>query len=123
MGSDRVTVGLTPEGEQKLATVMESRFFTEELTAYRVAIAVALAEDEVETSGELKNVRTKFNVGSLEQEGRLREMIELLKPQGAEAGVMTLAERLADAGLEILAQQVEQGKPLRDILLRGMSSE
>lgn len=121
--SDRVTVGLTPEGERQLAQVMESRFFTEELTAYRVAIAVALAEDEVTPREEMKNVRTKFNVGSLEEEGRLRDIVELVKPHASGEGVMNLAERLADAGIKIIAREVERGTPLRDLLLKGLSSE
>lgn len=123
MGNDKVTVGLTPDGDNRLDEVMESEFFEEELTAYRVAISVALAHDVATDRDQMKKVRTKFNVGSLEEDGRLRELIEVLRPYAGADQVFSLAERLADAGLRILAERVRNDKPLRDVLLTEMTTD
>lgn len=117
MSDEKVTVGLTPEAEEKLETVMASSFFREELTAYRVAIAVALARDTVTAEEEMNKVKTKFNIGSLERDGRLRDLIELLRPTASQDSMVSLAERLADAGLHIMADHLEQDRPLRKLLV------
>lgn len=118
MVEDRVTVGLTPDGEENLETVMESEFFDEELVAYRTAVAVALASDEVTDPERMKNVRTKYNVGSLDRGGEIRELVELLRPAHSEGRVYSYAERLADAGLRILSDHLSDDQPLMELLGR-----
>lgn len=123
MSLDKVTVGLTPLGEQRLERVMNSRYMSEELTAYRIAIAVALARGEITPREEMKKVKTKFNVGSLDRDGRLREMIEITMPQDASGKVFEVAERLADAGIAILDECVQDGRPLSDLLLEEIGTD
>jgi hypothetical protein len=98
---DRVTVGVTPDGAENLAALMETGWFQDEMDAYRLAISTALSEalDAPSISG----AQTKFNVGTLDRDGRLRQLVTLLhdSPRPYED-----SERLAHAGLQLLRRRI-----------------
>ena len=98
---DRVTVGVTPDGAENLAALMETGWFQDEMDAYRLAISTALAES-LEAPA-VSGAQTKFNVGTLDRDGRLRELVTLLhdSPRPYED-----SERLAHAGLQLLRRRI-----------------
>ena len=111
----RITVGLTPAGSEALAKVIATKWFATEMDAYKVAIAVAL-RSEINVDQPLVGATTKFNIGSLDPDGRLVALIEsVLGSQAGDPGA--LAERLADQGLVILATRlVDNEEKLIDVL-------
>jgi hypothetical protein len=108
---DKVTVGLTPGGAERLERVLEGGWFQSDLDAYRAAIIVALGKGIVSDGDRMTGVKTKFNVGSLDPDGRLRDLVELLAIEPA-ARTFEYAERCADAGLEYMAGKLSNGKTL-----------
>ena len=113
---DRINVGLSRRGDEDLAVLMEKNWFDQELDAYRVAIAVALARSLPIESGPLPGLQNKFNIGSLDRDGRLRALISHLG--GAPTRPYETAEKLADAGMRYLREQiVDAGRPLTEVLL------
>jgi hypothetical protein len=113
---DRVTVGLTQVGLGHLSEVLETGWFEEEMDAYRVAIAVALARGLCADAGGMVGVKTKFNVGSLDNDGKLRTLITTLAPSSGDRPYEH-AERLAEAGVAYLAEKLgRQGATLTDVL-------
>ena len=111
---DRVNVGLTPEGETCLKAVMDAGWFELELDAYRASIALALAAD-VSTATPLSGVTNKFNVGSLDRDGKLRALLNVMRPDTERP--YEASERLADAGVRVLKQKlVDDGVSMSDIL-------
>lgn len=103
---DRVTLGLTSEGAANLERVMESKWFGTEIAAYRAAIAVALASGTAKSSDEMKEMTTKFNQGSLDPDGSVRDLILLFADGDDRERPMAFAERLAEAGLADMAARL-----------------
>jgi hypothetical protein len=98
---DRVTVGVTPQGAENLAALMETGWFQDEMDAYRLAISIALAEGI--DADAITGAQTKFNVGTLDRDGRLRQLVMALHEP---AKPYELCERLAHAGLELLRRRI-----------------
>jgi len=98
---DRVTVGVTPEGAGNLAALMDTGWFQDEMDAYRLAISIALAEGVDADS--VTGAQTKFNVGTLDRDGRLRQLVTALHDS---AKPYELSERLANAGLQVLRRRI-----------------
>src|SRR6266851_266796 len=114
---DKITVGLTPAGGASLEREMGTGRFKTDLDAYRLAISVALARGLVADPDAMTGVKTKFNVGSLDPDGRIRTMIGLMVPE-AGTRVYDHAERRAEAGLEFLARKlVDDNALLSEVLL------
>jgi hypothetical protein len=114
--TDKITVGVTERGASHLEQVIASGWFTEEVDAYRVAIAVALRRGIITPAADMAGVRTKFNTGTLDGDGSLGRLLEVFGvPEGE--GKYTYAQRLADAGLAYLGQHLAtEGQPLADVL-------
>jgi hypothetical protein len=113
---DKITVGLTARGAAHLDEVMETGWFANELDAYRVAIAVAIAQGLVSQEGEMAGAKTKYNIGSLDSDGSLRQLLIALV-HAAREKPYEYAERLADAGLVHLAIRLgREGALLVDVL-------
>lgn len=98
---DRVTVGVTPEGAENLAALMETGWFQDEMDAYRLAISIALAESL--DAGAVTGAQTKFNVGTLDRDGRLSQLVTVLRDS---ARPYDQSERLAHAGLQLLRRRI-----------------
>lgn len=112
----KVTVGVTDQGAQHLAALMETGWFGSEMAAYLLAISTALARELVTDPTPLAGVTTKWNVGSLDRDGRLRDLVRLTGPEDVR-DPYEYAERLADTGLEYLRDRVvNQGSMLSDVL-------
>jgi len=103
---DKKQIGLTKKGQEDLAKVMESGWFAEEQDAYRLAIAVALAADVAASQAELSGVGTKYNFGGgVDIDGKVRALIGIFAPDQVNVPGR-YAERLAHAGLAILASKL-----------------
>lgn len=114
-GGDRVTLGITPSGQEYLARVMDTGWFATELDVYKAAVAVGLRECDGEQPPAPTHVRTKYNRGTLDGDGTLRELIKLRYPDTETP--YRLAEALADLGLEVLARSIDRG----DLIMEAIS--
>jgi len=104
--SDKVQIGLTPLGAQHLDAVMRTQWFENAQDAYRLAIAVALAGGVVATPEQIAGSDTKYSfMGGIDRDGRVRALINALAPSEG-AAPARYAERLAHAGLAILASKL-----------------
>lgn len=120
--NDKVTVGLTAEGRAALAEIMATGWFRDEVDAYRVAIALALSKGLVTDESRLTGVETKFNVGTLNRNDEVRQLLSRLGPEGTRP--IEYAERLADAGLRFLSTKlVQQDEMLSDVLFAVASPD
>ena len=116
---DKVTVGLTPEGSTNLTALMETKWFDDEVDAYRLAIAIALNRRLPVAKAGLTGVTTKYNRGTLDRDGRIRVLISALAPEGA-ARPYEMAELLADAGLRFLKQRlIDEHLLLSEVLVES----
>ena len=98
---DTVTVGLTSAGHSSLQRLKDDGVFSEMIDGYRFAIGLAvhrrmIAPDTISTE-------TIFNVGSLDRDGMIRDLVVSLYPEAKERPY-SFAERLAEAGVEELVQ-------------------
>jgi hypothetical protein len=107
---DRVTVGVTATGAANLEAVMATGWFTEEVDAYRSAVALALKLGMTPLAT-LTGVQTKYNVGTLDRDGKLAQLVRLMAP-AAGARPYEYVERLADAGLGALRARLVDGGAL-----------
>lgn len=104
---DRTTIGVTVAGGRCLDLLMSKGWFDQEVVAFRVAIAYALANDLDPTIGE--TYTTKWNRGTLEQGTLLADLISLSRPS---LRPYDLAQGLGDAGLKAMAERVRNGESL-----------
>jgi hypothetical protein len=103
---DLVQVGLTVEGQRDLDSIMETGWFATKQDVYVLAIAAALANDVIATSDQIRGAETRYSFsGGLDKEGKVRALISAFRPGDAAAPART-AERLAHAGLAILARKL-----------------
>jgi hypothetical protein len=103
---DKAQIGLTPLGAQHLDAVMKTDWFATAQDAYRLAIAVAIAHEVVATPEQIAGSDTKYNfMGGVDRDGKVRALISALAPAEA-ATPARYAERLAHAGLAILASKL-----------------
>lgn len=110
--ADLAQIGLTPEGEQNLDAVMHTNWFATAQDAYRLAISVALANNVIATNEQVRGSATKYNfAGGVDKDGRVRALIGIFRPQDATLPART-AERLAHAGLAILAEKLARDEAL-----------
>jgi hypothetical protein len=124
IGFDKAQIGLSPSGAEYLDQVMATDWFNDRQDAYRVAIAVALANGLVADDSELTNAKTAYNFsGGIDRDGKLRTLISILAPTES-LKPATYAERLAHAGLKYFAAKVVEGTAtLSDILSPSQSSD
>jgi hypothetical protein len=108
---DRATVGLNATGWANMEAIMETGWFEEQIDAYRVAIAVALAKDLAIDEGGLVGVTTKWNRGTLDKDGRVKTLIATLLPRAAQRPY-DYANLLADAGIRYLRQRLVDDRML-----------
>jgi hypothetical protein len=109
---DLKQIGLTAEAKQQLDLIMEKNWFEERQDAVRVAIALALAADVIATEDQVRGSVNAYNfVGGIDRDGKVRRLIELYRPDEAKFPARA-AERLAHAGLPILASRLIDGDRL-----------
>lgn len=116
---DRRTLSASNDANTSLDLLTAHGWFADGIEAYRVAIAVALARGLTEEDvPERVNAQTKYNVGSVDPEGRIRNLIVLMRPQDS-SRPYAAAEWLAEAGLSLISRELEDGELLSDILQHG----
>lgn len=108
---DRTTIGVSVAGGKCLDLLMSKGWFDQEVVAFRVAVAYALANDLNPTVGE--TYTTKWNRGTLEQGTLLADLISLLRPS---TRPYDLAQGLGDAGLKAMAEKARAGEGLPAML-------
>lgn len=116
-GADRgrVTVGVTEAGASALVRIMETGFFGTEMDAYKVAVALALRAG-VRADESVTGVTTKWNIGSLDPDGLLADLVDVLD-RGGTGDPIDRAQRLADIGLSMLVTRlVDSGQTLSEAL-------
>jgi hypothetical protein len=98
---DKNTLGMTPEGQEDLRKVMETKWFDTEMDAFRLAVAVALGQG-LDVQDDLHGTDTKWNVGSLDRDGQMKTLIRTRLPDIQRP--YEYAEKLADAGMRFLRE-------------------
>lgn len=110
---DQRTVALSEDAHQKLSRLKEDGFFSDMRDAYRLAIALALAEGLIAPKGKSRT-RTYINVGSLDPDGVLRDaMVEHF--QGKEGQPYEVAARLGEEGVLALWDRLERNPNLAEL--------
>jgi len=123
-GFDKAQIGLSPSGAEYLDQVMTTGWFNDRQDAYRVAIAIALANGLTAEDSELANSKTAYNfTGGIDRDGKVRTLISMFAPAES-LQPAAYAERLAHAGLKYFAAKVAEGTAtLSDILAPSQSSD
>ena len=107
MTSDAVTVGLTTEAHYDLQRLKDAGIFGEMLDGYRFAIGLAIRRGLI--APEDLKASTIFNVGSLDRDGLVKDVVVTLFHEAA-ARPYAFAERLAEAGVKELIQLYDSGQ-------------
>lgn len=118
---DKTTVGVTPQGASALERLMATSWFTEEIDAFRLAIACAIAKNLV-VSESLSGVQTKFNVGTLNRDDQVRSLVRDFSSEAGERP-FAHAEKLADAGLKYLVERLVDREEMLSTVLLDVSEE
>ena len=113
---DRRTLSASNSANDALSRLVVYGWFDDQIEAYRVAIAVALANDLTSDDAPMReNVTTKYNVGSVDPEGKLRTLVQIMRPE--EERPYAAMEVLAEAGLHFILRNLdEENRMLSDIL-------
>lgn len=99
-----VTIGLTQEADDMLETMVEDGTFAQKVDGYRFAFSLALAQGA--QPGDLSKRKTIFNVGSVDPDNTLQDIVEELVPDLlAGSSHYRVVERLAEWGVRELYQQ------------------
>jgi hypothetical protein len=114
--SDRTQIGLSDEANDQLETVRLQGGFRNEQDVYRLAIAVAIAEDLAPTPEDLQRTN-KYNIGGLDPDRALVTAVRYLRTDHADRPVAYM-ERLAEAGMQYMYAHVESGRSLHELLAR-----
>ena len=102
----KVTLRLSEDAHAKLSEMQQSGMFAQMLDGYRLAIALALAEDLIDAEGHRRG-KTYINAGSLDPDGIIRDAV--LESFGDKAGSpYEIAERLGEAGIHALAERLHR---------------
>ncbi len=99
MSSDKKTIGITRENIQPLEQLVTSGRFASELDAAKFALAHAIKAGTA--AGRVEGAETKWNVGSVDSDGKLRDMLMAFYPNIDEP--FRLMEYLINTGLTGLA--------------------
>ena len=115
---DKSQVGLGLEANDHIANLQDKyQWFREGLDCYRTAVAVALARGKDRSDlGTVTGKKNKYSVGSIDSDGRLRELIVTFRPDLSDKPYYA-SEWLAEIGLSIIREELDAGNFLSDILL------
>lgn len=99
--SDKKTIGITSGNESVLAALVTEGLFASEIDAAKFAMAHAI--DLKVSRGTTEGASTKWNVGSVDNDGTMKAIIQALYPE--EAQPYRLIEHLMNEGLDQLRSQ------------------
>ena len=112
--ADKTQLGLTDAARDMADEIVEVGGFKDRQDAYRLAVAIALAEDLAPAPEEVSRT-TYVNIGGLDPNNELRAAtLHLRSDHDGRPGA--LIERLAEAGIERIHAHVHAGKPIRELL-------
>lgn len=112
---DKITIGVTPEGQAIIDQIKTTGWFKEEKDIYFLAISLAFVHDLVKSPSEMTGVETKWSV-TIDKGGRLRSLIIGLSEEPV-SRPYAHAEARAAAGLEYLKNRlIDQHAELSDVL-------
>jgi hypothetical protein len=111
---DKVQPALTAEAREHLEEITKRGGFSDMQDAYRLATAIALAEQLAPADASLSRT-TYLNIGSLDPDGSLRNAVLAIREDHDDRPV-ALIERLAEVGIDRIRMHMDEGKPLRDLL-------
>ncbi len=103
--TDKRTIGITSGNESILTALVSEGLFASEIDAAKFAMAHAI--DMEVTRGTTEGAGTKWNVGSVDNDGTMKAIIQALYPE--EAQPYRLIEHLMNEGLGRLKS--EEGLP------------
>ncbi len=101
MPSDKNTIGVTIRAQQVLDLIGERGLFLDQMDVAKFAMALAIRRGV--TPSDTPGADTKWNVGSFDKDGRLRDLVPILFPD-VEAPYRAV-ESLVNAGLEIMGKE------------------
>ena len=107
--TEPTTLGLSDDRHETLKVLKAEGYFPEMQDAYRFAIALAARKvRDVNSLPDVRGSRTIFNVGTLDSDRRVRDLIEAVLdvPEGR---IYKTAERLAEFGIGILGDRLRTG--------------
>lgn len=108
----RIAFGATEDGFKAIQYLVEDKkWFEGERDAFRVALAYGAAKKITPTVG--GKYKTKWNIGTLEQSGRIRT---LLIEAGFTKNPYTLVNAIGDASLREIYEKAKAGHTLSSIL-------
>ena len=108
----RTNFGATEEGFKAIQYLVEDKkWFEGERDAFRAALAYGVAKKITPTVG--GKYKTKWNIGTLEQSGRIRT---LLIEAGFTKDPYTLVNAIGDAALREIYEKAKAGYTLSSIL-------
>lgn len=112
MATDKKTIGITKANAVPLANLVSAGRFGSELDAAKFAMAYAIKNGA--PVGSTEGAETKWNVGSVDPDGSMRDLLEALYPDTSEP--YRLLEYLMNEGLKALAPSVTGAGDLYETL-------
>jgi hypothetical protein len=109
MIEDKKTIGLTAENKSVMDLVVEKAGFKHDMDAAKFAFALAVSRGCV--PGQVAGAETIWNVGSFDEGGDLKSLIQNLFPN-AEAPYRAL-ESLMNTGFSLLAIELNSNPGIR----------
>lgn len=110
MAEDKKTIGLTDANKAVMDEVVEKTGFNSALDAAKFAFALAVHRGS-EPPGQIEGVGTIWNVGSFDEGGDLKALVQNLFPN-VDAPYRTL-ESLINVGFSMLALEMKSTPGLR----------
>ncbi len=108
----RTTFGASEDGFKAIEYLVKDKgWFKGEVEAFRTAIAYGAATKIAPTVG--GKYKTKWNIGTLEQDGRIRT---LLIEAGFTKDPYTLVNAIGDAALRVMYEKAKNGHTLSSTL-------
>jgi hypothetical protein len=112
--ADKTQLGLTDAARDMADEIVEVGGFKDRQDAYRLAVAIALAEDLAPAPEDVSRT-TYVNIGGLDPNNELRAAtLHLRSDHNGRPGA--LIERLAEVGIERIHAHMHAGKPIRELL-------
>lgn len=112
MANDKNTIGVTPQAQKVLDSIAEQNLFPDQMDAAKFAMALAIRRGR--RPADVSAVDTKWNVGSFDKDGRLRDLIPILFPQIDTP--YRAVESLINIGLDIISGESKTGFDLLTLL-------
>ncbi len=112
--ADKAQPGLTATAHEQLQEIQKLGGFHDRQDAYRLAVAIALAENLAPADASLSRT-TYLSIGGLDPENALRNAVLEIRDDH-DGRPAALIERLAESGIERIHDHLESGKTIRDLL-------